>query len=135
VPPAHRTDAHRPLTELHNLAATLSRVETRIVATDYTVQFEGKRYQIARTSVRAGMKGQKVRVEARLDGTLAMRLESAYLDISASMFHEQEPKPASAHMPAPKDHNRGGRSRWMRDYPVIAPKPIWQVIRESNRNS
>jgi len=135
VPPANTTDAHRPLTELHNLAATLSRVETRIVATDYTVQFEGKRYQIARASVRVAMKGQKVRVEARLDGTLAMRYQGAYLDISAAISRQQEVKPTPAHQPIRKDHNQGGRSRWMRDYPVIAPKPIWQAIRESNRNS
>lgn len=135
VPPANPTDAHRGLTELHNLAATLSRVETRIIATDYTVQFEGKRYQIARASVRVAMKGQKVRVEARLDGSLAMRYEGAYLDIAASISRQQEVMPAPAHKPVRKDHNRGGRSRWMRDYPVLAPKPLWQVIGDSNRNS
>jgi hypothetical protein len=52
VPQANTTDAHRHLTELHNLAATLSRVERRTIATDYTIQFQGKRYQIARASVR-----------------------------------------------------------------------------------
>lgn len=135
VSAANPTDAHRTLTELHNLAATLSRVEMRTIATDYTVQFQGKRYQIARASVRVAMKGQKVRVEARLDGTIAMRFEGTYQDISASMFREQEPKSTSAHMPVRKDHNRGGRSRWMRDFPVITPKPIWQAIAESNRNS
>jgi transposase len=135
VPPANTTDAHRKLTELHDLAATLGRVEMRSVASDYTVQFDGKRYQIARTSVRPGMKNQKLRVEARLDGSIAMRFEGSYLDISASISREQEPTPTSANKSVPKDHNRGGRSRWMRDYPVIAPKPLWQVIRESNRNS
>jgi DNA-binding Lrp family transcriptional regulator len=135
VSPANTADAHRSLTELHNLAATLSRVEMRTIATDYTIQFERKRYQIARASVRVAMKGQKVRVEARLDGSLAMRYEGAYLDISASISRQQEDKPAPTHQPVRKDHNRGGRSRWMRDYPVIAPKPIWQAIRESNRNS
>jgi hypothetical protein len=135
VPAANATDAHRSLTELHDLAATLSRVEMRTIATDYTVQFEGKRYQIARASVRVAMKGQKVRVEARLDGSLAMRYEGAYVDISASISRQQEVKPAPTHQQVRKDHNRGGRSRWMRDYPVIAPKPIWQAIGESNRNS
>src|SRR3954451_22345110 len=135
VRPANTTDAHRQLTELHNLAATLSRVEMRTIATDYAIQVQGKRYQIARASVRVAMKGQKVRVEARLDGSLAMRYEGAYLDISASISRQQEDKPAPTHQPVRKDHNRGGRSRWMRDYPVIAPKPIWQAIRESNRNS
>ena len=36
VAAANSTDAHRPLTPLHNLAATLSRVELRTIATDYT---------------------------------------------------------------------------------------------------
>jgi transposase len=136
VPAANSTDAHRPLTKLHNLAATLSRVEVRTIATDYTVQFEGKRYQIARSSVRVGMKGKHVRVEARLDGSIAIRYEGAYLDISAAISRQPEPQPApSAARPVRKDHNRGGRSRWMRDYPVHAPKTVWQAIRDSNANS
>lgn len=135
VSPANTTDAHRRLTELHNLAATLSHVEMRTIATDYTIQFQGKRYQIARASVRVAMKGQRVRVEARLDGSLAMRYEGAYLDISTSISRQQEVKPAPTHQPVRKDHNRGGHSRWMRDYPVIVPKPIWQAIGESNRSS
>lgn len=135
VAPANTTDAHRPLSELHNLPATLSHVEMRTIAADYTVQFAGKRYQIARSSVRAGMKGQKVRVEARLDGCIAIRFESAYLDISASLSRaEPATTPAPASRPVRKDHNRGGRSRWMRDFPVTAPKPVWQAIRDSNRN-
>lgn len=135
VPPANSTDAHRPVSELHNLAATLSRVEMRRIANDYTVQFGGKRYQIARTSVRVGMKGEKVRVEARLDGTMAMRFEGVYLEISASLSRELEPKPVpAAGKPGCKDHNRNGRSRWMRDYPVLTSKPIWQALNESNRN-
>jgi DNA-binding Lrp family transcriptional regulator len=134
IPPANSTNAHRPLTDLHNLAATLSRVELRTIATDYTVQFGGKRYQIARSSVRAGMKGQKVRVEARLDGSIAMRLSAVYLEISASISRDQPPKPTADPKPVRKDHNRGGRSRWMRDHPVLEPKPLWRAIRESNRN-
>ena len=136
VPAANSTDAHRPLTKLHDLAASLSRVEVRTIATDYTVQFEGKRYQIARSSVRVGMKGKHVRVEARLDGSIAMRFEGAYLEISTAIYRELQPQPApSAAPPVRKDHNRGGRSRWMRDYPVLAPKTVWQAIRDSNANS
>jgi len=135
VAPANETDAHRPLSELHSLPATLSRVEMRTIAADYTVQFGGKRYQIARSSVRAGMKGQKVRVEARLDGSIAMRFEGAYLNISASISRpEPATTPAAASRAVRKDHNRGGRSRWMRDFPVMAPQPLWQAIRDSNRN-
>ena len=81
------------------------------------------------------MKGQKVRVEARLDGSIALRFEGVYLDISASLSPQQQLKPAPGCKPVPKDHNRGGRSGWMRDYPVMAPQPIWQAIRQSNRNN
>ncbi len=70
---ANSTDAHRPLRPEHNLAACLSHVATRTITNDYTIQFRGQRFQIARSSVRVGMRGQKVRVEARLDGGLALR--------------------------------------------------------------
>ena len=56
-PPVNATDAHRPLESLHNLAASLSHVETRIITNDYTIQFRGERYQIGRASIAAGMKG------------------------------------------------------------------------------
>jgi hypothetical protein len=69
---ANSTDAHRPLRPEHNLAACLSHA-TRTITNDYTIQFRGQRFQIARSSVRVGMRGQKVRVEARLDGGLALR--------------------------------------------------------------
>jgi hypothetical protein len=39
VIPAHPTDAHRALGPEHNLAASLSVVETRQVANDYTLRF------------------------------------------------------------------------------------------------
>ena len=46
VAPAHPADAHRPLAEEHDLAATLSEVHTRQVANDYTVRFLGKLYRL-----------------------------------------------------------------------------------------
>ena len=67
-------DAHPPLGKAHSLAATLSHVETRQVANDYTIRFENKLYQIARARVYAGLRGGTLRVERRLDGTLAVRL-------------------------------------------------------------
>jgi hypothetical protein len=116
--PANTTDAHRPLTELHNLAASLSHVETRTVASDYTIPYRGQRFQIARTSIQAGLKGQQVRVESRLDGSLAVRFEGKYLDVALC---GARPEPAVVEQPPAiirKDHNRGGRSGWMRDYPL-----------------
>lgn len=46
VEPANPDDAHRPLDKSHNLAASLSHVETRQVRNDYTLRIDGELYQI-----------------------------------------------------------------------------------------
>lgn len=81
VTPVSFDDAHRLLGKEHSLAAILSHVETRQVANDYTIRFENKLYQIQRPDVRAGLRGGTVRVETRLDGTLAVRFQNRYLSV------------------------------------------------------
>ncbi len=104
VEPAHAADAHRPLATEPSLVAALSRVETRQVGNDYTFRWEGKLYQIARAGVRPGLRGGTVRVEARLDGALAVRFQDRYLAISEC---PTRPTPA----PAPEPAARRRRSR------------------------
>ena len=82
VEPANRTDAHRPLGREHDLAAILSHVETRQVAADYTIRLHGQRYQIARGDIRPGLRGARVRVEKRLDGTIAVRFRDGCSRVS-----------------------------------------------------
>src|SRR5438067_621952 len=48
VDAVNHDDAHRPLDKGHNLAASLSHVETRQVQPDYTLRRDGKLYQIER---------------------------------------------------------------------------------------
>jgi len=54
-------DAHRQLEKSHNLAASLSQVETRQVRNDYTFKWEGNLYQIERRAITAGLRGANVR--------------------------------------------------------------------------
>ncbi|MBI4463782.1 MAG: hypothetical protein HY647_03660 [Acidobacteria bacterium] len=82
VAAANRTDAHRPLGPEHDLAAILSQVESRVVAPDYTVRFQGRRYQIARAGIRPGLRRARVRVEKRLDGSVAVRFRKHSLTVS-----------------------------------------------------
>src|SRR5712691_11113627 len=70
VQPANEADAHRPLGKEHDLASILSYVEERVVGQDFTIRYGGKFYQVAREQIKAGLKGQRVRVEERLDGSL-----------------------------------------------------------------
>ena len=95
VEPANPVDAHRPLGAEHDLAAILTRVATRQVNNDYTVQYEGRFYQIARASVCAGLRGAVVRVEQRLDGTVAVRFRDRYLEVRACAARPQRLSPAS----------------------------------------
>jgi len=77
--PVNPADAHRPLGRDQDLAATLNQVETRQVNNDYTIQLDGKFYQIERGSICAGLRGATVRIERRLDGSLAVRFRERYL--------------------------------------------------------
>ncbi len=82
VVPKNPTDVHRPLDREHDLAASLSLVETRQVTNDYTIRFDSKLYQIARTDIRTGLRGANVRIESRLDGSLKVRFQQHYLSVS-----------------------------------------------------
>jgi hypothetical protein len=135
VEPANSTDAHRPLSDLHDLSASLSHVETRQVHNDYTIQFRGHLYQIAKPDIRPAMRRQQVRVEARLDGSIAARYQGSYVNITACP-HEPERPPSPYVVATPrKDHNRGGRSSWMRNFHLDPKRPMWQVLRDCNGSS
>jgi hypothetical protein len=120
-------DLHRPLTAQVDLASALSHVEHRVLDNGYTFSFAGKRYQIGRPDVQIGMKRQRVRVELRLDGSLKVRYQGRYLEV-AECGSRFEVKPAVGTKPARKDHNAGGRSRWMDGFWERPAPPIWQAV-------
>jgi transposase len=115
VKPASADNAHRPLGKEHFLAASLSHVETRQVANDYTIRFEGKLYQIASADIRAGLRGGTVRVERRLDGTIWARFRDRYLSI-----RECAVRAKITESPAPPKERQAVRrkSDWMKNFSV-----------------
>jgi transposase len=78
VEPAGAVDAHRSREGL-DLEAILSIQETRRVAGDYTVQVDGVAWQIERGEIAGGLRGGKLVVERRLDGTMRLRWGDRYL--------------------------------------------------------
>jgi len=133
VEPAHAEDAHRKLDERYQLAAILSHVETRQVK-NYTVQFDGHRYPIQRASVCPGLRGADVRVERRLDGTVAVRFRERYLEIAPMA---EAPQPAATRAPKrasgqPKAHTAGGKSQWMKNFSLRRAPSLKKAIAISN---
>jgi len=133
VVPANPTDAHRRLGPEHNLAASLSRVETRQVDSDYTIRLDTKIYLVA--PQRPGLRGDNVRVEVRLDGSLAVRYRDQYLRI-------QECQPQPKGLPSSPPVAAGRRRKppppsaaWRQGQDGIARRggtPLWKAT-EINR--
>lgn len=122
VVPASSDDAHRPLGKEHSLAASLSYVETRQISDGYTIQFDNKTYRIARSDIRAGMRGAAVRVEVRLDGSLAVRFGSDYVAVTECEPRPKVPKQKIAAHPARKPAAPRAKSQWMKNFHLTSPE-------------
>jgi hypothetical protein len=127
VSPANATDAHRPLGAEHNLAASLSRVETRQVDNGYTFPLDGKKYRLLSSPMPAGLRGATVRIERRLDASLAVRFRDRYLNLEecavAVKAAPAPPKPPPVrHGRAPSEASRAG----MRNLTKSAI-PLWRA--------
>jgi hypothetical protein len=121
-------DLHRALTPQIDLASALSHVEQRVVSNDYTFSFAGRRYQIARSEVKAGMRGKSLRVELQLTGVLRARFEGRHVEVSeCGAKAPSAAKPAGK--PVRKDHNRGGKSDWMDGFFERPGPELWQAVR------
>ena len=129
VEPGNGTDAHRRLGAEHDLASILSHVETRTVGQDYTLQFQGRRYQIARPAVIAGLRAGRVRVEKRLDGKIAVRFRGRYLAVSVCTARPREPQKPLRH-PTPKRPAQARPHRWMDGFQLHSKKPLWSNLRD-----
>ena len=126
VEAANPDDAHRPLEKSHNLAASLSHVETRQVRNDYTFPWDGNFYQIERQAVTTGLRRANVRVEKRLDGSLAVRYGERYLPVKPCAMAEK-PKTIPPAKPAKKPHAGGRRSDWNQNFDLKKAPKIWQA--------
>jgi hypothetical protein len=132
VEPAHPDDAHRPLEKGHNLAASLSHVATRQVRNDYTLRWDGQLYQLDRQAVVSGLRGAHVRVEQRLDGSLAVRYRQQYLPVKECAVAEQ-PKAARSAKPAKTHGARQRGSDWNKNFDLKKAPKIWQAAQASGR--
>ena len=133
VEAASPDDAHRPLENSHHLAASLSHVETRQVRDDYTFRWDGKLYQIERAAVTTGLRRANVRVELRLDGSLAARYGERYLPIEECAVADKPKKPPAKSPRKRRAVRRRRGSDWSKDFDLRKGPKVWQAARESGQ--
>jgi len=136
VHPAHDSDAHRSLERTQELAAILSHVEQRQVDNGYILQLDGKFYRIDRRDIRTGLRKAHVRVEARLDGSVAVRFNNAYLRVERC----EKPTPVNS-VSGPvsaqprRAPNAGGKSAWMKTFWDRPSPTLRQAVAIANATS
>jgi len=126
VEASNQDDAHRPLDKSHNLAASLSHVETRQVRPDYTLRFDCRLYQIDRQSVVSGLRGAQVRLEKRLDGSIAVRHGDRYLKVKLCKSTEKVKVAATVKATVAHRGSQPGRE-WRKNFDLKKSPKIWQV--------
>jgi transposase len=132
VVPASSDDAHRPLGKEHSLAASLSYVEPRQVSDGYTIQVDNQTYKIARSDIRAGLRGADVRVEIRLDASMAVRFGKRYVTVTACQPRPKVSKPKVNGRRARKPAGPRAKSTWMKNFHLTSPeKTALSVIEAS----
>lgn len=122
IQPDSGVNAHRPMSQALDLESILSHVEQREVTNDYTVAWDGGRWQIPKTAVRPGLRRSSIRVEERLDGTLQTRIGEQFVTLTVCAkavkcdITSERKRPARRHVPPP------GQSRWMQHFSVAKQK-------------
>jgi hypothetical protein len=134
VEAASRDDAHRPLDKSHNLPASLCHVETRQIRNDYTFRWKGDLYRIEARSVVSGMRGATVRIEQRLDGSMAVRHGEHY--VPATLCHLPSKPAVSAKVSAKPGNARRPRAgkpgaEWNKTFDLHKAAKIWQAAQTS----
>ena len=73
------------------------------------------------------MRRQRIRVELCLDSELKARYQGSYVDLSECGLPvvAAEPKVGKT---VRKDHNAGGRSKWMQGFFDRPSPPLWKSI-------
>jgi len=125
--PAQVQDAHRPLAAEMELASALARVETRKVGNDYTVPWNGQKWQIPKAAIGVGLRGRSIRIEQRLDGTLRARIDGHF--VLLTVCREPQPPARLAPRPGKRSVRPPGQSRWMDGFRVEG-NAAWKAYRE-----
>ena len=136
-------DAHRAVPAGMNLDSVFSFRESRTVGADYTVRWEGVIYRVKREHIAAGMRGARVQLERRLDGSRWLRWRRQVVALEACesrpAVRDQHPRQARATLLKSAEEKArarqrllDGRRRLSETYQQLRNRPIWQAMKDSS---
>ena len=124
VLPGSSVDAHRPTSGL-KLDEILCVREGRTVGNDYTIRYQGRLYQIQKKSAFAGLRGSKVSVETRTDGSMRLGWKGKYLrvhEIEGAANKARGLRPSAAvELRSPSATGRSPQRKPPKDHPWRKP--------------
>jgi hypothetical protein len=98
VEPADPKNRHRPLPKRARPEILFAETWTRVVASDFTLRFQNRRYQIQKEEARGIRPRDKITVELRVDGSSHFRWRNRYLTPALIAEYHAEP----AHLAGPR---------------------------------
>ncbi len=140
-PPRLAGDAHRALPPGMNLDSVLSIRENRVVSPDYTVRWEGATYRVNREHIARGMRGVRVQVERRLDGSRWMHWHHRILALQCcetrpEVILERRSKARVTSQRSVEEKQRArqrvldARRRLKEAYAQLPNRPLWQAMKD-----
>jgi len=136
-------DAHRALQPGTNLDSVLSIRESRTVNADYTVRWDGVTYRVQREQITRGMRGARVQLERRLDGSQWMHWRNRMLTLERcetrpKLMDARRMKPGATPERSANERARArqrlldARRRLSEAYAQLPNRPIWQAMKDSS---
>jgi hypothetical protein len=136
-------DAHRALLPGTNLDSVLSIRENRTVTPDYTVRWDGAIYRVHREHIARGMRGARVQLERRLDGSRWMHWRNRMVALERcetrpQLIVERRVKPRATPQRSAEEKARArqrlldARRRLSEAYAQVPNRPIWQAVKDSS---
>src|SRR5512132_2798255 len=135
-------DAHLTLLPGTNLDSVLSIRVSRTVAGDYTVRWGGAMFQVQREHISRGLRGARVQLERRLDGSRWMRWRNRFVPLEPCETRPRviverrvklraTPQRSAAEKARAKLRVLDSRRRLSEAYARLPNRPIWQAMKDS----
>jgi hypothetical protein len=135
-------DAHRALLPGTNLDSVLSLRESRTISQDHTIRWHGVIYRVEREQIAAAMRGARVQLERRLDGSTWLHWRKRILALEVCEAKPCVPVDRAGKLPArvlrsaqekarAKQRLLAARQQWRQQHDHLPNRPIWQAMKDS----